>query len=141
MRRDRTEVVAEYVDKYGDTRVIHKGRHGLRKKRTRSTPAMALNNVIGELIGEKIRDARIARGMSMEELCVRSGLSTATPKSRMWEIEKGVRPGSIKLGTLYAIALALDMDPAELLPSMDEVSECAGVDFCEAPRTLAIAGS
>jgi len=122
-------VVAEFTDKYGDKRQIHHTRHGLKVKNKKTTPILMLNPVIGRLVGEKIREKRKERGMTLEELCVKAGISSSTPKSRMWEIEKGVRGEGLRFGTLYVLAIALDVEVDELLPTKEEVMDMAGLKF------------
>ncbi len=121
-------VVAEYEDRFGETRTIHKTRHGLQVLRNQATVSVELTRVIGPLLGVKIRQARIERGLSMAQLCVKAGLMFGpTAKHRMYEIEKGSRRYGIRFGTLYALAAALGMDPAALLPSSEDVFRAAKV--------------
>jgi DNA-binding XRE family transcriptional regulator len=121
-------LMVPFTDKYGRERTIHKKADGgLAVKRLRQTPALALNQVAGRLVGNRIREARCAAGLTMEELCVKAGLSSATPKQRMWEIEKGTRKEGVRLGTLYAIAAALGIEAQTLLPTTEELLQAAGV--------------
>ena len=121
MANTNAKIVAEYTDRYGDTRKIHQTRHGLKVKRENTTVALQLNQLIGIGIGQNIKRTREQRGMTLEQLCVKAGLASATPKSRMWEIENSIRKEGIRLGTLYAIAFALGVEPQELLPSLSEM--------------------
>jgi len=115
-------IVATYTDRYGDERKIHRSKNGrLAVKNESSTVALTLNRTVGKLIGGRIRDRRIAAGLTLEELCVRSGLVSVSPKSRMWEIENSIRSEGVRLGTLYAIATALECEVAELMPPLEEV--------------------
>jgi lambda repressor-like predicted transcriptional regulator len=118
---------ATYIDRYGETREIHHTRHGLKVKRNSVTPVLNLNAHVGRLTGEKIRAEREAQGMTLAQLCVAAGLSSATPKARMWEIEQGVRKEGLRFGTLFAIAFALGVEPCQLLPSVAEAAAAAGV--------------
>lgn len=120
-------VVATFTDRYGTERKVHATRHGLTVKREAQTVALKLNQQIAGMIGTNIREARIARGWSLEELCIKAGLASATPKNRMWEIENSIRKEGIRLGTLYALAAALDVEPASLLPSLETVMALAEV--------------
>lgn len=126
----RGHVLVDFVDQYGERRTIHrlKGR-ALAVKRAGNTPALAINRIVGAMIGKKIREHRLAAGYSMADLCVRAGLVAARPKHRMYEIEKGHRQEGIRLGTLYAIAAALGVEPGELLPDMGEVLAAAKIEF------------
>lgn len=98
-----------------------------------------MNRVAAVEIGRRIRQAREAAGMTLEELCIRSGLvANSSPKSRMWEIENAIRQQGPRLGTLYAIAHALAVPVERLLPSVKEVVECAGIQIQMLPPTLAV---
>lgn len=118
--------IATYVDRFGETREVYKNR-GSRwmTKRATDTPILKLTKCIGEEVGRRIRTARISRNMTLEELATRAGLK-GIPKCRMYEIETNMS-GGIRLGTLYAIALALGMEPCELLPTSGEMLKIAGV--------------
>ena len=88
----RSRVLAEFTDQYGDKRIVHKTKGSrLSLKRMGSTVPHVLNRLVAERIGLRIRSVREARGLSMAQLCIRAGLASATPKQRMYEIEKGVR--------------------------------------------------
>ncbi len=115
------EVVATFEDKYGETRTIHRGKNGLAIKQEVTTPSLAFNQPVAELIGKRIKKARIARGMTLVELAVRCGMRSGHPKNRIWGIENATRGEGIRLGTLYAIAIALDVEACELLPTNEEV--------------------
>lgn len=125
--------LAVYEDKFGDERVIHKTRHGLKVKQTKATPILKLNQAIAGMIGERIRYYRQQRGYTLEELATRTGMVAGWPKNRMWEIENAVRKQGVRLGTLYALAMALDVPVAALLPPVDEVAAEAGVQEVEVP--------
>ena len=113
---------AEYIDRYGDTRRIRKSKNGvLQVQRQRSTVPITLTNIVGPMVGQRIRDARQKAGYSLAELCMRAGIVSATPKQRMYEIEIGVRTEGIRFGTLYALAIALNVSPASLMPTVEEV--------------------
>ena len=138
------EVVARFIDKYGDERTIHRAKNGLAVKRKRETPVHVMNRAAATLVAERIKAARLNAGFTLEELCLRAGLATVWPKHRMWEIEQGVRAGKastthgIRLGTLYALAVALGIEPIELLPSKDEVMAKAGISFSVSGPTLLV---
>ena len=104
--RSAKPVVGEFTDRYGQTRIIHRNRSTrLAVARQRTTATIQLNRVAGVLIGQRIKRARLRRGFTLEQLCTRAGIVSATPKSRMWEIENSVRQEGIRLGTLYAIGV------------------------------------
>lgn len=135
-------IVGEYEDRFGDKRTIHKTRHGLQVLRKRRTVILDLSMALGPMIGERIRAARIAAGMSMSELARKAGLATldaTNAKHRTYEIEKGSRRYGVRIGTLYAIAAALGVSPADLLPNSEDVMKAAGV-VCRRTVVLALKG-
>jgi DNA-binding Xre family transcriptional regulator len=124
----KNRVLVEFEDQYGDVRVIHRKKGSrLSVKRLGDTPVHALNRAAAVLIGYKIREVRTRKSMSLADLCIKAGLASATPKQRMHEIEVGKRQEGMRLGTLFAIALALEVDVSSLLPRSAEVAEKAGV--------------
>jgi hypothetical protein len=46
--------VARFEDKFGDERIIHKTRHGLKVKRTHATPILQMNPIVGGLVGQRV---------------------------------------------------------------------------------------
>jgi DNA-binding XRE family transcriptional regulator len=112
----------EFTDRYGDTRVIHHNQSAngpLRVKRTSVTPALALNGVVAKRLGENVRALRVERGYTQLELAERAGLRGG--KQTMWQIENALRGMGVRLGTLYVLAAALDVEVSALLPSVSEV--------------------
>lgn len=121
-------VVAEYTDKYGDVRVIHKTRAGMKTLQKRDTVTKVLARAIGPALGQNIKKARLEAGLSLKQLAEMSGIvCTPGPKQRIHEIESGGRQHGIRLGTLYALASALGKNPGDLLPPLEEVMREAGV--------------
>lgn len=122
-----------FEDEYGEQRVLRrrvsKAGNGaaFSVKRTTVTPILALNTEVSRAVGKRIRALRLARGLTLVELANLIGMGTGNPKNRMWQIENpGMRTtgetyGGMRLGTLYAIAIALDADVADLMPSVSEV--------------------
>jgi hypothetical protein len=55
----------------------------------------------------------------------------------MWEIENGVRKEGVRFGTLYAIAIALDVEVSDLIPTRAEVVELAPVEVVVEPTLSA----
>lgn len=133
-----TPIVAEFTDRFGETRQIHRNKNGLAVKRGSKTVALRLNSVIAGLIGARICAERTRKGYTLEQLCLRAGLVSTTPKSRMWEIENNVRKEGLRFGTLVAVAVALDVEVSSLLPTNAEVLELAPVEIVTEP-TLAVA--
>jgi transcriptional regulator with XRE-family HTH domain len=130
-RIEQEKVVAVIEDEFGEKRVIHRDSRGrLSYKRNRSTVAMTMSRIIGEITGRKIRSARQKRNMSLRQLCLVAGIVAAPgrEKFRMREIEVGGRTG-VRLGTLYAIAAALEVAPADLLPTLSEAMTASNVSF------------
>lgn len=126
----------EFVDQYGESRVIHRNKgSALRVKKRQDSISHVLNRVAASLIGERIRARRLAAGLTLDGLLVKAGLSAgaAQGKNRMYEIENagknrsGANAQGIRFGTLYAIAIALECEPTDLLPATKEIAERAGV--------------
>lgn len=70
-------------------------------------------------LGRKLRSAREARGWSRETLAKASGTSTAN-------ISRIELYGHVpSLSSVYAWALALELEPSDLLPTGDELAEAA----------------
>lgn len=59
--------------------------------------------------GQRVREARLRGGISQEELADRAGLD----RTYISGVERGLR--NLSLSTLCRIALALGVDPAELV--------------------------
>ena len=142
MSARKEEIITEFVDQYGDKRIVHRGKRGVISiKNRQSTVVHQLNRVAAVETGRRIRSRREAAGMTLEELCGRSGLvANASPKARMWEIENCIRQQGMRLGTIYAIALALCVPVHELLPSADEVANLAGVKTVSLSPALRVVG-
>ncbi len=68
-------------------------------------------------VGEKIKNLRKQKNMSLRELAQITGLS----KTTLGDLEKDVKNPS--LDTLEKIAVAFDMSPAELLKETDSTEE------------------
>lgn len=129
----RGKIVAEFTDKYGTVRKLRQeGRRSIKVAKDTDTVSHKLNRVAAKMIGEKIKERRLAAGMTLEGLCQLAGLVSATPKSRMWEIENALRAEGVRTGTLYAIAKALGCEVADLVPPVATVAEMAGVGFATA---------
>jgi|HubBroStandDraft_1064217.scaffolds.fasta_scaffold09816_5 hypothetical protein len=128
----RGETVVKFTDQYGDQRIIHRLKdRRLSVKRQGNTPAHALNRAAAVLLGSRIKQCRIAAGLTMEELCVRAGLAAAPGqgKMRIYEIENAKRREGVRIGTLFALAIALNVPISDLLPSSEEVAAAADVSF------------
>lgn len=122
---------AVFLNKAGQPRELRKTRHGWQIKKGVNTVPRMLSRGVAHLLGPKIRKVRRKVGMGPTELALRMGYTSYNiPKMRIYEIEKG-RLGdgnhSIRLGTLYAIAAALGVEVAVLLPSVKEVMSESGV--------------
>lgn len=59
-------------------------------------------------VGEQLRAAREAKGLSLQLLADNSGVS----RSRIWDIEKGAK--AARIDTIARIALALDVKTLHL---------------------------
>lgn len=128
-------VIATYQDEFGDERKIHRTKNGLKIRRENATPAMALSGPAGVLVGERIRKMRLKRGLSQADLAIACGFIGGHPKRRMHDIERPslTRSKGILLGTLYAIAVALDCSPKDLLPTTRQVMDAAKVERNHSP--------
>lgn len=132
--REFTEI--RFVDQYGDERIIHRNRgQALRIKKREDSVCHILNREAAKIIGRKIRERRQAAGMTLDELLAKAGLAAAPGqgKQRMWTIENAGKGRAranlqgVRFGTLYAIAIALECEPWELMPSASEIADRAGV--------------
>lgn len=132
--------VTTFVDKYGDERVIYRSRSSkMTLKRKGVTPVIEISRALGEMVGARIKRARLRQGLSMEQLGIRAGLATSTPKQRIHEIEhgrKGDRREGVSLGTIYAIAFALDVPVCELLPTVDDFRPMLRMETVERVRLV-----
>lgn len=129
-----TNEVARFENQYGEERVVHRTRHGLTVRRNGTTPILAMNRSIAGMFGERVRALRLERGWTLEDLCIRAGLRSVNPKQRMWEIENSTRAEGVRLGTIYALAIALGVEVADLLPSTKDVAKEAGVRSVSVPE-------
>jgi DNA-binding Xre family transcriptional regulator len=122
--------VAEFVDEYGDKQTIHrpKGRR-LSVFKGMDTPALRLNRAIAVLMGQRIKARRLSLGLSLKEVAYRAGMQSVSPKQYIHRIESPLehRKGTVRFGTLYALAYALECAPTDLMPTPDEVMALAGV--------------
>lgn len=129
----------EFVDQYGDKRTIYRqAGDALRVKKKDDTVSHVLNRAAAELTGDRIKARRVSMGLTLDELLVKAGLAAGAGqgKQRMHEIETagrhhktgiGRQTKGMRFGTLYALAIALECEAADLLPSAKEVSDRAGV--------------
>ena len=62
------------------------------------------------MIGERLRELRLKRGLSQDELARRANVT----QGLIWQIEAGRRTPSLR--TLLRLAEALSVSPEELLP-------------------------
>jgi DNA-binding Xre family transcriptional regulator len=120
--------LASFDNKYGEKKIIHITRSGLRVKNNSSTVVLELNKKVAELTAIKIKTRRLELNLSLEELCSKAGIASATPKSRMWEIENNSAKHGLRFGTLYALAIALETTPQNLMPTVEDVMRGAKID-------------
>jgi DNA-binding Xre family transcriptional regulator len=122
------EIVGTYHNKHGDERIVHKPKgRALRVLKEMNTPVLRMNRVSAELSGKLIRERRLAKGFTLEDLANRAGLKSQTPKEYMWSLENCVRGQGMRMGTLYAIARALGCEVSDIIPSVAEVEKAAVV--------------
>lgn len=121
--------VATFVDNYGELRVIHR-KQGRRLSvfNGGDTPALRMNRAAAILIGKNIKAKRLEHKMSQKLLCQKAGLVNVNPKQCIHSLENAKRQGGSRMGTLYAIAFALECEVSELLPSVEAVLEYAEMD-------------
>jgi DNA-binding Xre family transcriptional regulator len=115
------QVIAVIRDRFDEPRNIVQRGSRIRVANNDATATIAMNREVAIVIGERIRAARLARGLSLEELAIRSGITSGWPKNRMHEIESCTRKQGVRMGTLYAIAAALNVEVSTLLPSVSEI--------------------
>ena len=127
--RSHKDLELKFTDKFGEERTVHHTHNGFRLKNRESTVVLHLNPIVGSLVGQRIKQERERQKLTLANLCIKSGLVSVLPKSRMWEIENNVRVQGIRFGTLYAIAMALSVEARELLPSNAEVKEHSGLSI------------
>ena len=134
------KVVAKFTDKYGDERIIHKGKKGSKMSvfQGGNTTILILNRATAILIGQKISEKRKKCGLTLEQLCIKSGFKNSHPKEYMWAIENAMRESGVRMGTLYAIAWALNCEVNELMPSLTEVIEYSEIKEVEEIKLKAI---
>lgn len=84
-------------------------------------------DLVCQLVGQKVRDARTERGMTQARLAkqIRAARTTIT------NLEQGNQ--AVPLHQLFAIAAALDIEVAALLPTRFEIESTK-------PRTVLISG-
>lgn len=126
--------IATFTDEYGEERVIHRphGNRHLRVYQGLNTVPLRLNYALAKMLGKNIRARRLELGLTLQQVALRAGLHNGgNPKNYMHNIEAAGNPGrrnhAIRLGTLYAIAFALECTPADLMPSSEAVFEEAGI--------------
>ena len=119
--------IAEFENRYGEKKVIRLTRSGLRVKNNTSTVTLELNRKIAELLSANIKKRRLELGLTLEQVAIRSGITSGSPKNRMWEIENNLAKNGVRFGTLYALSLALEIEPQKLMPSMEDVLQDAKV--------------
>lgn len=126
-------IVATFQDKFGEERKIHNTRHGMTVKRRADTHCQVLGKAISRYAGERIKAIRQSKDMTMEELGLRAGLATGSNlKQRVYEIEHNLRSVGMRFGTVYQIAIALEVEVTELLPTTETVKAMTGARLMNA---------
>lgn len=128
----RGATIAKVVDQFGEERTIYrqKGMKDLRIKNTGTTTILAYNRVAAQLIAARIKQLRLAKGMTMLQLSEAMG-QKAPSKQRIYEVENCVRKAGFRIGTLYAIAMALNVEIVDLMPTNEATKR-----FAENPDKL-----
>jgi hypothetical protein len=128
----RRPVLAEFTDRFGDKQVIHRDKGGILKiRRNAPTVVLAMTKTVGAFAGTRIREERVKAGMTGLQLAERAGLKGG--KEAIYGIETAMNTG-VRLGTLYAIAAALNVSPFSLLPPVSLVLQEAGIQTQQAER-------
>lgn len=123
-RRD-AEIVTTFTDEYEEERTIIRDPKGrMMVKRRSVTPIMAINSIIAKKLGERIKYFRKNNKLTMAKLGHMVGLSGSSRqvKVRIHAIESCL-DGGVRLGTLFCLANALNVDYGDLLPPIEEVKE------------------
>ena len=86
----------------------------------RKKSAKKINIEQAELIGTRLREARIARGMTLGQLSEETGISIGS----LSQVERGIVSPTIR--TVYSIANVLDVSPARIIDP--EGADATGVE-------------
>lgn len=128
----RRPVVVEFEDRFGEKQTIHRDKGGILKIRRKSpTVVLAMTASIGRCIGQRIREERLKAGLTMAELSERSGLKGG--KQAIAHAEAAMDTG-VRIGTVYAIAVALNVSPFSLMPPVDVVLRESAVSMAQSER-------
>lgn len=128
----RRPVVVDFTDQFGETQTIHRDKGGILKIRRKSpTVVLAMTAAVGRHVGQRVRERRVAAGLSMSQLAERAGLKGG--KQGIYKIETAMDTGA-RLGSIYAIAAALDIDPSDLMPPLNVVLNESSVALRQAER-------
>lgn len=123
----RPKPVGKFIDEKGIAHVVHRyatGRMGI--ARAERSIVHELSESVALIVGKRIRALRLERGWTLLDLLQRAGLSGT--RNRMKEIEQA-KSGGLKLGTLYAVANALGVEPHDLLPARSTVFDADQVEL------------
>lgn len=125
----RVPVIATFHDQYGEEQHVIAPRRGvLAVRRQRGpTPLMAINAAIQAVVMRKAKALREERGWTLKQMSERMG-HMPPDKSRMWALENMMTEG-FSIGTIYTLCIALDVDVAELLPSVKDAVSLARVEM------------
>lgn len=116
-------VIGTFLDKYEQSRVLLRGRRGVRVKHHREPQAYFFSRAIAPLVAARVKAARKARGWTLLQFAHRLGWRDGNPKERVWAVENATRRHGMLLGTLFHVANTLGLDWTELLPSPGEVRQ------------------
>lgn len=113
-------VVGAVVDKYEQTRIVVRSRHGTRICHAKEPEAYFYSRAIAPLVAARVKAARKARGWTLLQFAHRLGWRDGNPKERVWAIENATRRHGMLLGTLFHVAETLGLAWTDLLPSVEE---------------------
>ncbi len=131
------QVIATIKDKFGEERRVVQRGSRIVIARNDLTPVLKMNRGVSELLGARIKKARKAAGLTLEQCAIRAGMTSGWPKNRMYEIESAISGQGMRLGTLYAIAAALSVEVTDLMPRVSDVLDLAGVEV-GTPRVITL---
>lgn len=128
----RRPVLVEFTDQFGEHQVIHRRENGvLRIRRKAPTVVLAMTSAVGKFVGQRVHEERVKAGLTMDALAERSGLKGG--KQAIYHVEQALNTG-VRLGTLYAIAVALNVSPFSLLPPVEVVLSESGAAMTQAEQ-------
>jgi len=88
--------------------------------------AKKVASAIGDIFGKRIEERRSARHQTQGALGSSLPFGAVT-RARVDQVEKNLRGLAPTAMSVYSYAMALDCEPADLIPTVDEVAERSGM--------------